>query len=167
MKKTESHLHGVVPRKRLSHSKRGSHLIPEETLHAALPQLCLTLCDPLDWSPAGSSVHGILQARILEWVVMPSFRGSSWPRDQTHVSYISCLAGRFFTTGTNWEAPVLVDVEICVGGIQWRDTVGEMKAGKWKGLNYFIITYGQMSTTFINICKTRLHLLTWDSKGNI
>ena len=41
----------------------------------------IQFCDPLDWSPPGSSVHGILQARILEWVTMPSSRGSSWPRD--------------------------------------------------------------------------------------
>ena len=42
------------------------------------------------WSPPGSSVHGILQARILEWVAMPSAMGSSWPRDRTWVFYISC-----------------------------------------------------------------------------
>ena len=46
-------------------------------------QLCLTLCDPLDCSPLGLSVHGILQARILEWVAIPLFRGFSWPREQT------------------------------------------------------------------------------------
>ena len=57
-------------------------------------QLCLTLCDPLACSPPASSVHGILQARILEWVVMPFSRGSSQSRDQTQVSRI---AGRFFT----------------------------------------------------------------------
>ena len=49
------------------------------------------LCDPVDCSPPGSSVHGILQARILEWVAMPSSRGSSPPRDRTHVSYVSCI----------------------------------------------------------------------------
>ena len=49
-----------------------------------------TLCDPRDCSPPGSSLHGILQARILEWVAMPSSRGSSQPRDRTHVSYVSC-----------------------------------------------------------------------------
>ena len=54
---------------------------------------CVHSCDPMDCSPAGSSVHGILQARILEWVAAPSSRGSSWPRDQTHVS---CIAGGFF-----------------------------------------------------------------------
>ena len=45
----------------------------------------------MDYSLPGSSVHGILQARILEWVAMPSSRGSSQPRDWTHVSYISCI----------------------------------------------------------------------------
>ena len=53
-------------------------------------QSCLTLHDPMDYSPSGSSVHGILQARILEWVAVPSSRGSSLPRDQTWVSYVSC-----------------------------------------------------------------------------
>ena len=51
-------------------------------------QLCSTLCDPMDCSPPGSSVHGILQARILEWVAMPSSMGSSRHRDQTQVSCI-------------------------------------------------------------------------------
>ena len=54
-------------------------------------QSCLTLCDPLDCSPPGSSVHGILQARLLKWVAMPSCRGSSRPRNQTHISYVSCI----------------------------------------------------------------------------
>ena len=54
-----------------------------------------TLYDPMDCSPTGSSVHGILQARILEWVVIPFSRGSSRPRDQDQVS---CTAGRFSTT---------------------------------------------------------------------
>ena len=53
-------------------------------------QLCPTICNPMDCSPPGSSIHGILQARILEWVAVPSSRGSSWPRDPT-VSYISCI----------------------------------------------------------------------------
>ena len=52
----------------------------------SVAQLCLTLCDPMDRSPPGSSVHGILQARILEWVAIPSSRGSSQPRDRTCVS---------------------------------------------------------------------------------
>ena len=56
---------------------------------AEVAQLCPTLCDPM-----GYTVHGILQARILEWVAMPFPRGSSQPRDQTQVSH---TAGRFFT----------------------------------------------------------------------
>ena len=49
---------------------------------------CLTLCNPMDYSLPGSPVHGILQARILEWVAISSSRGSSWPRDRTHISWI-------------------------------------------------------------------------------
>ena len=51
---------------------------------------CVTLWDPMDCSLPSSSVHGILQERILEWVGMFSFRGSSGHRDQTCISYISC-----------------------------------------------------------------------------
>ena len=49
------------------------------------------LCDPMDRSPPVSSVHGILQARIVEWVAMPSSRGYFWPRDQTCVTQVSCI----------------------------------------------------------------------------
>ena len=57
-------------------------------------QLCPTLCDPMDCSSPGFSVHGILQAKILEWVAIPFSRGSSWPTDWTRVSHI---VGKFFT----------------------------------------------------------------------
>ena len=56
-------------------------------------KLCPTLCDPMDCSPAGSSVHGISQARILEWAATSSLRGSSQPRDQI---LVSCITGGFF-----------------------------------------------------------------------
>ena len=65
-------------------------------------QLCLTLCGLMNCSPPGSSVHGILQAGILEWVGMSSPGGSSWPRDRT---WVSCIAGRFFTIWATREAP--------------------------------------------------------------
>ena len=61
----------------------------------SVAQLFLTLCNTRDYSPPGSSVCGISQARILEWVAISSSRGSSWPRDWT---CLSCLAGGFFTT---------------------------------------------------------------------
>ena len=64
-------------------------------------QSCLTLCDLMDYSPPGSSVCEILQARILEWVAMPSSRGSTQPRDRTQVSGI---AGGFFTVWASREA---------------------------------------------------------------
>ena len=54
-------------------------------------QSCLTLCHPMDYNPLGSSVHGILQERILEWAAMPFSGGSSGPRDQTHISYVFCI----------------------------------------------------------------------------
>ena len=57
----------------------------------------LTLCDPLECSLPGSSVHGIFQARMLEWVVTYFSRGSSPPRDRACISGIFCTAGRFFT----------------------------------------------------------------------
>ena len=56
--------------------------------------LCPSLWDPMDCSPPGSSVHGIFQVRILEWVAIPFCRGSSQPRDQI---WVSCIEGRFFT----------------------------------------------------------------------
>ena len=62
-------------------------------LKALVAQSCQSLCDSMDCSPTGSSVHGILQARILEWVAIPFSRGSSRPKDQTQVS---CTEGRFF-----------------------------------------------------------------------
>ena len=67
---------------------------PERLRYACVPakslQLCLTLCDPIDCSPPGSSVHGILQAKILEWVAMLSSRGSPRLKDQTLVPSVSC-----------------------------------------------------------------------------
>ena len=58
-------------------------------------------CDPMDCSPPGSSVHGILQARILEWVAMPFSKGSSWFRDRTHVS---CISRWILYHRATWEA---------------------------------------------------------------
>ena len=61
-------------------------------------QSCRILCDPMDSSPLNSSVHGISQARILESVVISSSRGSSWLKDQTCISCVSCIAGGFLPT---------------------------------------------------------------------
>ena len=64
---------------------------------------CLTLCNPMDYSPPGSSFHGILQERILEWVAIPFSRGSYWPSDWTQ---ISCISSRFSTVWVTREALV-------------------------------------------------------------
>ena len=74
----------------------GSHLNRNMCLSA---QSCLTLYDPMDGSPPGSPVRGPFQARILEWIAMSSSRGSSRPRDQTHVS------SRFFAAGPPGKPP--------------------------------------------------------------
>ena len=71
-------------------------------------QSCPTLCNSIDGSPPGSSVHGTLQARVLEWVAVSPSKGSSQTRDQTHVSCGSCIAGRFFTTESPGDAQTLI-----------------------------------------------------------
>ena len=67
-------------------------------MHAQSLQSCPIPCNSMACSPPASSVHGILQARILESIAKPFLRGSSQPSDRTHISCIFCIAGRFFTT---------------------------------------------------------------------
>ena len=96
-------------------------------MHAQSLQLCLTLCNPMDCSPLGSSVHGILQARLLGWVAMPSSRGSSAPRHWTHVSYVSyvvrwvlylwCHLGSPSIMGTLVQPPPQKLIHIAVGSM--------------------------------------------------
>ena len=82
----------------LSHS---FHCLNFTVNYVLVAQLCPTLCDPLACSSQGSSVHGILQARILEWIALPFSVGSSQPGDWTQVSHI---AGGFFTIWATREA---------------------------------------------------------------
>ena len=78
-------------------------------------QLCLILRDPMDCSPPGSSVHGLLQARILKWLAIPFSRGSSQPRDWSSVSCASCITSRFFsiwaTRGRNMSREISLEEE--------------------------------------------------------
>ena len=71
-----------------------THRIVLDTISVCVlvSQSCLTLCDPMDCSPSGSSVHGILQAITLEWVAIPFSRGSSRPRDRTLVSTLQATS---------------------------------------------------------------------------
>ena len=76
--------------------------------YGLVTKLCPNLWDPMDYSPQGSSVHGISQARILEWVAISCPRRSSWLRDWT---LVSCAAGRFLTKWATREAPFLFITE--------------------------------------------------------
>ena len=75
----------------------------------ALAQLCPTLCDSMDCSPPGSSVHGILQARILEWMAMPS--SGDHPRIKPKSPASPALAGRLFSTSATWKALLKIFTE--------------------------------------------------------
>ena len=74
-----------------SNTLKNSLTILNMTMCAKLRQSCSILCDPMDCVSPGASVHGIVQARILEWIAISSFRGSFRPWDRTHVSCISCI----------------------------------------------------------------------------
>ena len=71
-------------------------------VRAKLLHSCLTLCDPTNYSPPGSSIHGIIQARILEWVAGPSPGNLPDPGIKP-TFYVSCIAGMFFTMSATWE----------------------------------------------------------------
>ena len=71
-------------------AKSQTELSDWTTTQLCVDQLYLPLC-PMDCNPPGSSAYGIFQAKIPEWVAMPSSKGSSWHRDRTHVSYVSCI----------------------------------------------------------------------------
>ena len=73
------------------HGNTGRYIDFMACMRAKSLQSCLTLCNPVDHSPPGSTVYGFLQARILEWVTMLSSRESSQPRNQTCISYVSCI----------------------------------------------------------------------------
>ena len=83
-------------------------------------QSCPTLCNPVNCSLKGSSVHGILQARILRWVAISFSRGSLWPRDQTRVF---CTAGRCFNLWATREAPLQLRVGIFAESDLWDEQV--------------------------------------------
>ena len=77
-----------------------------QALFSLVAQSCPTLCDPMDSSPPGSSVHGISLARILEWVAISFSRGSSQSRDQTRFSCVSCIGRWILYHHNTWGAPI-------------------------------------------------------------
>ena len=86
-------------------------------------QSCLSLSNPMDCSPPGSSVHGILQASILEWVAVSPFRGPSWSRDRPQISRI---AGRFFTIWATSEAPSTITDHLVYSHMPWYNLLHEL-----------------------------------------
>ena len=111
-------------------------------------QSCPTLCDPIDCSLPGSAVHGILPARILEWVAIPSSREYSQPRDQTRVSHI---AGRFLTNILFYNIASQSMVQRPFQGL-----VPKMLLGKLLGQTIFIITIVHICITIVHICLSTL-----------
>ena len=98
-------------------------------------QSCPTLCDPMDCSPPGSSVHGILQARLLEWVAISFSRESSWPRDHTQISALQ------------------------VDSLP-REPPTEPAANPWTGLTLFCISICEKTLFSFNFHFFLLHLST-------
>ena len=96
-------------------------------MYAKLLQSCPTLCNTMDCSPPGSSVHGTLQARILEWVAMPSSRGSSWPRDRTHMPYVPCI-GRWASLVAQTVKNPSAMGETWVWSLGWEDPLEKWMA---------------------------------------
>ena len=82
-------------------------ILKESKVKVLIAQSRLTLCNPMDCSPSGSSLYGILQARILEWVAISFSKGSSWPRNRT---WVSCTAGRFSIIRATREAQFYIGV---------------------------------------------------------
>ena len=82
-------------------------------------QLCPTLGDSVDWGPPGSSVYGILQPRIWEWIAMSSSRGSSWPMDRIWVSCVSFTGRQILHHCATWLIPKLLLIHYFPGGT-WK-----------------------------------------------
>ena len=122
-------------------------------------QSCLTLWKPMDYSPPGSSVHGILQVRILEWVVVPTSRGSSRPGDQTHVClhllhcrwllYLLSSLG-YPSLSTHHPTPVLLPGKSMDGGAWWAAVYGVAKSqtrlSDFTFIFYFHVLEKEMAT---------------------
>ena len=104
------------------------------TVHTKALQSCPSLCDPIDHSPPGSSVHGILQSRILECVGILFSRGSSWPRDWTHISYVSRTGRQVLYHWYHWGS----------GG--WGKFLNATLASKFLPLSCHLLKYHQTYT---------------------
>ena len=114
----------------------------------SVAKLCPTLWDPMDWRMPGSSVHGILQARILEWVASPFSRGSSRPRDRT---WGSCIAGRFFTVWASREALMMLLISY------YYSNPYILKERRKDSATYWIYTMHQILDIYVKLITFRPH----------
>ena len=113
---------------------KSTHSLPEPNIHIhqgnyepSLILLWVLVYLVMDYSPPGSSVHGILQARILEWVAISFSRGSSWPRDQT---WASCIAGWLFAVWATRE-DLKYDFKICITLISLKMIIIEKRKSRF------------------------------------
>ena len=107
----------ILPEPILQHLFRRIGWCRVDLLPSSLTWSHVWLCYPVGSCPPGSSVHGILQARTLEWIVMPSSRRSPWPRGQTCVSYVSCIGRWVLYHLCPLGSPLTVNERLV---IQWR-----------------------------------------------
>ena len=106
----------------------------------SVAQLCLILYDPMDCSPPGSSVHGILQTRILEWLAISSSRGASWCRDQAPVPWGFCTGRQILHHWVTWEVPSVYHIHFH----PWLGYLGITNFGKleiWLFKAKFVVHY--------------------------
>ena len=124
-------------------------------------QSCLTLCDTMDCSPPGSSVHEIFQARILEWITISFSRGSSQPRDGTQVS---CTAGRFFLPTELQGKPIYtISFDFCL----WLTSLQRMIMSRFIQVLqmalfnsfYELIIFHCVNLLYLSLCSCTFRLL--------
>ena len=104
--------------------------------------------DPMDCRSSSSSVHGIFQARIMDWVAIPSSRGSFRPRDWTHIPYVSWLLDGFFTTSTTWETHMYTHIHTHTTPSHipffFQTHTAEVPLGKTSNLSLVYLDRGQI-----------------------
>ena len=127
-----------------------------------ISESCLSLCNTMDCSLPGSSVHGILQARILEWVAIPFSRGSSWPRDWTCVSCISRVDRGILYHWAIWEGQDVVYAHNKI-------LLSHKKNGNFPFATMWVDLEGIMSTEVSQTEKNKFYIFTylWNLKNKI
>ena len=134
-------------------------------LHVYVCSGMLTLCDPMDCIPPGSSVHGIFEARIAEWAAISFSEGSSWPTDWTHVS---CIGRWILHHWATWEAHFATWMFLYFGSCQYFPTESNLS---WHNMPYPVATevhlYFQSSESaqwaLMNLSRQFLNFWHWST----